>query len=456
MRLRWIELKSRHRMMSPALFVTAFAIRVGAVWILPSQGTFEPLGPDYREYRFLAHNLVEHNRFGFGPDWQNDPVLAKSGWRYFYDTDGYSMFRTPGYPFLLACLERTVGPGTRALQIFLALVDSVTVVLLYRLGTRVFGFWGGLATGLLSLFNPGMLYCLTKLGREPVLGFLFVLGLTFLIRTQQTRRIGFGMLTGVCFGLAAYFKETVTIAGFLAGLWLLYHGYRRQRPLARAACAMLLCMILPLVPWICRNGVLKGRFAFSNRAGQTMYQGLVAPEWLRTQPLEVRARLDPWQACSPADVDRRLKAQVKAYASDDPIGVLRAMGRNIGLFWSPVPRHVWTHGRFGFPEVVALTYYFTCFALAAGGFWVYRRREESWLAWVVLLGMTAMHSLTASWPRYRLPFDTILVPFAGGFVQALVRGRPAGALANDGPGDPDLVPPKDDQLESPGAPPANR
>ena len=64
-------------------------------------------------------------------------------------------------------------------------------------------------------------------------------------------------------------------------------------------------------------------------------------------------------------------------------------------------------------EVAVAGYYLVCYVLAVVGLWANRRRAATWLVVLVLAGMTAAHSIGWACPRYRFPFEPVLLIVAG-------------------------------------------
>jgi len=401
-----------------ATLVATIGLRLGLAWALTGRHPFVPLYPDMAEYRWLAHNLVQHGHFGFGPDWRQNADLARSPWSYMYDNDGFSMFRPPGYPFLLSIMERVRLGDVRHEQALLALLEGVTALVMCTLASRLFGWRSTLIAAAFFLVNPGLSYALTKGGREPFLTIFWTAGflsLTCLLRRPTWQ---WAVMAGVWFGLAGYFKETLTMAGGVAALFLAYRA--RHTPDHRAgfglAGLMLAATAVPLAPWIIRNSIHLGRPVLSpSLTGLHLNNAVFAREWIKTQPSRTQAALDPRTATDPLEADRRLAAQVRLFARTDPARFSRTLLLNAVYFWLPFPQGVATvTGSLSPADLIALLYYVPCLSLAAWGLWKFRRRPESRLLIAVLLFMTAVHALSGGFPRYRFPFEPVLLVYAAG------------------------------------------
>ena len=421
---RGAENNRAQRALPVLLLAGTVVIRIAFAWSAPVARLY----PDHQEYEHLARNLVRYHTYGFTPDWRQDAEMAKSPWRSLYDSSG--MVRPPGYPFVLAVLAKTVGWNYRAHQAVLAVVEGAMVVVVYFLAKMLFGAVAGMLAAGLCMVNPGMLDYMTKLGREPFLAFFLALSLYLVLRAFRERCGVLASLAGVGFGLGGYFKETVAMAGAVAVVWVFLAGWRTRCPFVRIGALVLAGIVMTVAPWVVRNSAMYGRVVgFTNLSGCAMYLGLVPADWTKRQPAEFQAGLDPSTAQDGVEADRRYKAQVWAYVKDQPAGAVRAMLRNAAYFWLPFPREVWQSGFRSLREVVAAIYYMAAFILAIAGGVMYRRRPEAWLAVLVLLGMTGLHAICVSWPRYRTPFDPIVLIFAAAAITAWMEKRRAPMIA---------------------------
>ena len=183
-----------------------------------------------------------------------------------------------------------------------------------------------------------------------------------------------------------------------------------------------------LRPWVIRNSVAYGRPAgISTGGGLALWHGLVDPHWpynvsrtcdyTQGLPPADRERLDPRTATNGLDADNRLVQIVKIAVAKNPAMVPRCMVRNMGLFWSPVSKTFMEFGVKERPqELISSVYYVTCFGLAIGGFWAFRRNPHTLLVLFVLAGMTLLQSITFAAPRFRVPYDPLVLIYAAGFL----------------------------------------
>lgn len=402
-----------------SIALLTFVLRaVVAIW-----GPETKLQPDCAEYEQLAQELLDHQNFGFGTDWQRRPELVSSPWSYQYEATG-SMLRPPGYPLVLAGTRAVFGASRLAPRLVLSAVDAAAAAAVTGLAVAVLGATGGWVAGLLYVASPAATYAITVDGREPLLTLTFAAGLLATLTAYRRRSPLLAAVAGLAFGLGGNVKETVVFSGAIAGLWLVAKTWRTPR-LALAMAGGALAVMAPF--WL-RNLAVRGALVgFTSMSGLALSLGFDLDPWLAQQSVQFLAETDPYTAGNAVAADQRLKQRTLAYVRDRPGPAARAMARNIAAFWSPVPMQVVQTGNWT-PLTGALgLYYLSVFVAAAMGLRALAGRPEALLFAWVLLGVTAMHAITTSWPRYRTPFEPILLILAAFTLAkwAQAPGRPA-------------------------------
>ena len=383
------------------------------------------LSPDGEEYWHLADNLRENGTYGFRENWRSTPALARSGWRSLYDESG--MVRPPGHPFVLASLKGICKENLRAYEAVFIVVEAIATLGIYGIATYLFGPVAGLAAAAFAIFDPGVLSYLTKFGREPFISLFLVAGIYCAMRAGRNESWSLSIAGGLCFGIGAYFKETLALVGIIVALWMVGIALWRRGRVWNSA-ILVLALFCVVTPWIIRNGRAYHRYAgFSSIAGWNLYHGLVDPKWGDSNVGGRPEDSDPLAAADGVEADRRLRAKAMRFAKEEPVAVVRAMARNMAYFWSPVPSEEFRTGALSNRAFAALAYYICLYGLGIVGMWHFRRREEILLFAIVILGMTAMHSLSLGWPRYRVPFDFLLGVLAAGYLTRLCAPRGSSA-----------------------------
>jgi hypothetical protein len=116
-------------------------------------------------------------------------------------------------------------------------------------------------------------------------------------------------------------------------------------------------------------------------------------------------------------VDNLLKSQVTAYLQAQPYRAVLQTFANMAGFWSPVSRDPVEGSSRSAKDVISGVYSICYFLLAFFAFWRWRHRPETLLVVITLGMLTLAHGLFPGYPRFRYPYDALLVIFAAGELQ---------------------------------------
>jgi tetratricopeptide (TPR) repeat protein len=187
--------------MTHALAVAAVAIAVrGLVLLQGAGGPFfgEPL-VDAMTYHDLARNLVEHGTY-----------------------DARFLWQAPLYPLSLAGLYGLVGVSVTAARIAGAALGVVTVLLGWRLGRRILGPAGGLATGLALALNGVLVFFEAELLATGLATFWLVAGASLALELRRRPRAGLALLLGLIGALALLTRPVLLPPLAVAAAWALW------------------------------------------------------------------------------------------------------------------------------------------------------------------------------------------------------------------------------------------
>jgi tetratricopeptide (TPR) repeat protein len=263
-----------------ALFILAYAVRL--VYVL-----------QIRDAPYFHVPLVD------GPNYFRMAAAIASGSL----TAGRQVFwQPPLYPYFLAFLFATVGTRMEAIYAVQAAVGSLSCVLVYRIGRRVFGpraaLWAG---AIMALYGPLVHFDAQPL--TPVLHIVLVLGgLLMLLRATGIGEAAVGALSlpthdgagesridrlpsdawrrfwfaGVLWGLAAAATPNVLLAAPAAAWWA---GHRTR---TAAALLFVLGVAMPIAAVTARNTLVAGEAVLiSSNGGINFYIGN-NPDYERT------------------------------------------------------------------------------------------------------------------------------------------------------------------------------
>lgn len=410
------------RIAGAVLFLVAFAVRAGYVASIASEPAV----------RYPVLDALAYHEWALGilaGDWLGDRVY----------------YQDPLYPFFLAGLYAVFGPGSLGVLLAQGALDAASVVLLYALALRLFGFPTAVLAGVLAAFYAPCLFYSALLLKAPLLVFLFTLSLLLLLRAAAARRPSAWLVAGIAFGFAALTRGNALL--FLPALfaWL---ALDRELPVSRrawSAAAVTAGVALVLIPVAVRNYVVGGDLVLLNsQGGQNFYIGNFlgnrtgayrAPPFLRADPrYEERdfarvAEAATGRELSPSEVSRYWLGRGLEEILADPSHFLWHTGKKLLVLAN---RHeIADNYSFAFVAEVAapvlrlpLPSWGLLLPLALCGAGFARRRRDAWLLLAFALAYAASLVLFFNLSRLRLPLVPVVIAFgAHGIVEIARRLR---------------------------------
>lgn len=237
------------------LYLIVFSI----LFLLGSaQGTsFEKMialgGPetsDVTEYVHLAESMLSVGRFEISP------------------SIGPEYLRVPGYPAFLALV--LVVFGTLTVVPFIQIIfTAATAALIYLTGARYFPRAIAIAATAIYVIDPVVIYSTWVPISEPLF-MLSLLGSIYAIGTPARRTWLPFVIAGLLFGISVYMRP---IGMYLAPLVaaFVFANALSWKAAARGAFIFLVVVAATLMPWMARNYVLSGHFAFSSSSAFNLY-----------------------------------------------------------------------------------------------------------------------------------------------------------------------------------------
>jgi 4-amino-4-deoxy-L-arabinose transferase-like glycosyltransferase len=408
------------------LLVLAFLLRLAAGWMWQSR---------------LGDN------FGMGDTesyWQLGKAIAR-GEPYEYGDVPARVFRTPGYPLLLA-------------PIFLLTDDRPTAVLLARGEAALFGtlavlvVWGltrllfddraAILAAALATFYPGAIVLGVLILSEAPFCPLILLQLVLWVIAWRASSWGRSTLWGFAAGLAAgaatlmrpswlLFTPFAAFIGAVAGLIVDKRNTRiaQKREFVRhavIASSMLLGLAVAMLPWWIRNASVTGRFVPTTlQVGASLYDGL-NPHATGASNMEFVKRFEAEEAQaekeSSADrgeslelrLDHRMRDESLAWARANPGRALQLAGIKFLRMWNVWPNEPRLSASWLAGFLVFFTYT-PLLILAIMGAW--RTVGRGWpyiLCCLPAVYLTLLHVVFVSSIRYRDPAMLALLALAAG------------------------------------------
>jgi tetratricopeptide (TPR) repeat protein len=356
-----------------------------------------------------------------------------------------TFYQSPLYAYYLAALYALFGEGTWSPRVIQVVLGSVSPVLVYAIGARLFSTRVGWLAGIgLALYGPIVLEEIT-FSKTTLLVVTALAGFAaYLWESPRGRALGVftaGLLFGVTVvGVGQWLPAFLALAAW-SPMMAEHLPVSARRRVAVAFAAGGLIVILPLVAW--NSGRGGGLVLTSGDAGLNFYNGNnerasglpAKPIGLRDVP-EYEAGDARWLAeravghrLTPAEVSRYWTDQALAWIAQRPTDWLVVLGRKLATLWNAFEIPDNYHYAFMRAHYLPLLRLLPTFALVAPlalvglamPFW--RRRDVTAL-YIACGGYLATVALFYIRGRYRIPAVPFLMVFAA---VALERGLHATA-----------------------------
>ena len=391
--------------------------------------------------------LADDQRFAFGDSesyWQLGLKLSR-GQPYEYGNGGWKIFRTPGYPLLLAGLFRLVGGGesgpsvlgARALG---ALLGCLTIAGVAAIAWQLFGSHAALLAAAITAVYPeaiaGSIFILSEAPFGPPL-VLHLLAWVLAWQSPSRRGlVGWSVLAGLAAAVGTLVRPSWLLFIPFAGLIGLIFFRDRQRQLVIGA-IMLAAFALAMCPWWVRNYRIAGRFVpTSLQVGTSLYDGL-HPGATGASEMSFVFQFGQQQARGDAEMiatgrkppgifedrlDRRMRDASIAWARANPRRVLELAWAKLLRMWSPIP-NAQEFGSLPLRLILALTYT-PVLVLGLIGAWRFGLRGWPYvLCLLPAVYFTLLHVVFVSSIRYRQPAMLLIIVLAAGVLADWLGGE---------------------------------
>lgn len=399
--------------------------------------------------------LGDPRAFYFGDSasyWELGRKLARQQ-PYEYPNEDARVFRTPGYPVLLAPLfwlpgasDRLEGPPVLWGRWLGCLLGALSVLLCILHGQLLFDGRVGLTAGVLAACYPGAItMSVMVLSEAPFVPCLLAQFVCWTLAARASRcepskrnhrMTGWALAAGLMGGLATLMRPSwllfLPFAGAMILLWAV--GASTAKPAAfskllgergtsllRIGLLSCLGMIVPLAPWWYRNYQVTGHFVPTTlQVGASLYDGL-SPQ--ADGSSDMRFVSDFYEAQKQADasagrvdgfeyrLDRRLRTAALDWAAAHPGLSLRLAGTKFVRMWNPWPnardfRSFWL-------KLILCLGYVPLLILGLLGW-----GRQAWRGWEYAICLlpavyfTLLHMVFVSSIRYRQPAMMVLLVFS--------------------------------------------
>lgn len=303
-----------------------------------------------------------------------------------YGSPDASVFRTPGYPALLAGVFQLAGsndPPVIVGRVLSAVCGALATAAVIALGARWHSPATGLLAGLAAAVHPEAIslgvFVLSEAPFHPLMVLNLWCFFEAFARVQPGRPRGsrmvdmlLGLAAGMTAGLAALMRPSwLLFPPFVLGCKLVFDSWAAWRldraagrtparawatalwlsgkGVARTGLPVLLGVCCVMAPWWWRNYQVTGQFVLTTlQVGASLYDGWrpdaeggsdmrFAPRFFEELKREDAARETPAPGTFESRLDRRHRDAALAWARAHPRRVLELVGIKIARMWSPVP-----------------------------------------------------------------------------------------------------------------------
>lgn len=372
----------------------------------PISGAFDQVS-----YDALARRLAGGFGFTFAEPWYpyTEAGRPTAHWSYLYT-------------IYLAALYWTFGPHPLVARLIQALVSGVGGWLLFRIGARLFGPAAAvMATALAALYAYLIFFDAVLMTQSfYVVALLAAIDRAYAVTERPS--IGRWMALGLSLGAGALLRQTLLVFAPVLLFWTVAHC-RRDR--WRGALASIAALAATILPWTLYNHhVFDDWLLLNSNGGFFLYSSNHPRQGTSFDPTYVAPLPPAVRGLSVPALDRVLYREALSGIAADPV-------RFMQLSVSRIPHYYWilpSPQSSSLSNAARLCSFALYLPFMVLGLWLSRQRWRACLPLYLYVGFDAVLHLT-SWaaPRYRLPSDALLMPFAALAVQTIAE-RVAGSM----------------------------
>lgn len=381
------------------IFLAALLVRLVFVFFWHRSGNESKMSADANAYRVIAESIREGKGFQLGG----------------VDTAR----RPPFYPFWISLIMR-FSPFPLGIRLMDAVIGSLSCVLLYGIGRKLFGEKAGiLGAGLMAIDYLSIRQAASVLSETSFVFFLLA-GIYYFLEGEKQGKVRKFFLAGIFAGLSLLTRDVLILYyPVLAGSLLFLNGDMKRR----LKCAILFLGGIALItaPWIVRNSLLYHRpTLITVSSGLTLYiannpkatGGTTGGDWAWDKDSFLPPDI-PYSLNTP-EADRYLREKAVEFITGSPRQFLRLCGRKIVNTWRPY--------QLDSPLIVQLitggTYIPVVILGIAGLFMSLSRWRELMPVYLLILYVFLLHAVLIAEIRYRYPVMPFFMLFAAyGFLR---------------------------------------
>lgn len=397
------------------LLLLALVLRLGAAWWWQSRLNESFVFGDSQSYWVLGQAIAQ-------------------GRPYEHYSPEVRVFRTPGYPLMLAGIFCTVGSDASVLwgRAVSAVCGVLAVGGVWWLAKELFGANAGLLAAAIAALYPGAIATsILVLSEAPFCPLMLAQSILWIAawKAPTPKRAGLlALAAGAVAGMATLVRPSwLLFTPFALFVALVFSPSAAKRRHLGLGTAMILGLVVAMLPWWIRNARVTGHFVPTTlQVGASLYDGWnpqangssnmdFVPAFVEAERREPAAAGGQKSDTLEYRLDQRMRAAAVAWARSHPAEALRLAGIKFTRMWNLWPNEP-SLSSWPIRLAVAATYG-PVMLLAVFGAW--KTIHLGWpyvLCWLPAVYFSLLHVVFVSSIRYRQPPMLALIVLAAGVV----------------------------------------
>ncbi|MFH1540806.1 MAG: glycosyltransferase family 39 protein [Elusimicrobiota bacterium] len=221
------------------VFIFLLSLFIKVVYVL--QLSPQKLSPDAYDWMNIASGIASGN--GYGDVW-----------------------RPPVYPLFLASIFSLFGKSVVLLRLINSLMCSVTCILIYFIGKKIFSSTVGKVSAILLCFYPYTIAYAGDLISETFYAFLISVSILSILICYENPNLKNTIFTGIVLGITTLTKSTILPFFLFACAWLWW-----TTKSFRTGFLLGIFILITIAPWTLRNYIHYKQFILISPAYQTLW-----------------------------------------------------------------------------------------------------------------------------------------------------------------------------------------
>ncbi|MEW6680739.1 MAG: glycosyltransferase family 39 protein, partial [bacterium] len=320
--------------------------------------------------------------------------------------------REPIYPLFLSIIYLIFGHSLLAVKIAQAILGSLTAIMVYFIGKRIFGRNCGILASLFCALYPHLITTTGFILTETLFTFLLSISILFIMKGVEKRK--FLILAGIFLGLTTLTRSITILSPLFFLISFLFIKKRKEAILDFFLLSLF--MGITIIPWTIRNYIRFHTFVpVATGVGLSFWPGTYLPwdgDW-RYWDLKDLEKIT--SSCSSSiEVDRKLCKEAFKNIRENPLGYVKLWPKKLYRlwFWIPGGKEVLKP----YPKIkvfLAIVQYLVIFLGLLGIIIGWERWKIFLPLFTIIIYISFLHSLFfLAIPRYNLPIMPHLLVFS--------------------------------------------